>query len=492
MLCIGAVFGQGQTISGTVLDKANEPVIGATVMVEGTTTGTITDFDGKFSINCAVGAELVFSYMGYQTTKQKAANGMIVRMQEDNTELDEVMVVGYSTSTKKSYVGSAAVVSGEVLEKKNATEVSKALAGEVAGVNVITTSGQPGTNASIRIRGIGSVNSSTSPLYVVDGVPYDGDISNIDPGDIASTTVLKDATATSLYGSRGANGVILITTKRGSSDTEGKIDIDFKYGANMRLIPMYETIQSAQRYVELGWQGLRNNTGSADMASSMLFGNKGIPSVYNLWTDPGNALIDPVTGRMYPDATFKPGIIAQPLGSWDDNIFRVGQKMEATVKIHGGSDKTTYYTSFGYLKDEGYYDGSDYNRLTARANVDHQAKKWLKGNMNMSYAYSEFNNPGQGSNMNNGFAYVNGIPAIYPVFQRDADGYKVQDPLTGGYSYDYGMYEGGGRLFGSGINPAGALQLDKSRQIQNAFTGNAMLEITFIKGLTLSANFGLQ
>ena len=262
VLCIGAVFGQGTTISGTVLDQqTNDPVIGAAVMVVGTTTGTITDYDGKFSINCAVGAELEFTYMGYQPIKVKAKNGMIVHMAEDNTQLDEVMVVGYSTSTKKSYVGSATVVSGEALEKKNATEVSKALAGEVSGVQVVTTSGQPGTNASIRIRGIGSVNSSTSPLYVVDGVPYDGDVSNIDPSDIASTTVLKDATATSLYGSRGANGVILITTKKGSSDTEGEIDVNFKYGANMRLIPMYETIQDPTRYVELGWFGFYNNSG---------------------------------------------------------------------------------------------------------------------------------------------------------------------------------------------------------------------------------------
>ena len=384
------------------------------------------------------------------------------------------------------------MVSGEALEKKNATEVSKALAGEVSGVQVVTTSGQPGTNASIRIRGIGSVNSSTSPLYVVDGVPYDGDVSNIDPSDIASTTVLKDATATSLYGSRGANGVILITTKKGSSDTEGKIDVDFKYGANMRLIPMYETIQDPTRYVELGWLGLYNNSGNATTASNMLFGPKGIPAIYNMWVEPGSQLINKETGKMYDDVTLRPGIAAQPYESWEDNIFRTGQRMEANVKIHGGSDKTTYYTSFGYLKDEGYYIGSDYNRFTLRSNVDHQVKKWLKGNMNMQYSHSNFNNPGQGSNMNNGFAYVNGIPSIYPVFQRDADGYKVADALTGGDAYDYGMYEGGGRLFGSGINPAGALQLDKARQVQNAFLGNAMLEITFIKGLKLTGNFGLQ
>ena len=429
VLCISAAFAQAKTISGTVVEDANnEPVIGASVVVVGTTTGTVTDFDGNFTLTVSEGTELEITYVGFEPTRVKAKNGMVVRMKVDAAALDEVMVVGYSQTTKKSYVGSASVVSGEALEKKNATEVSKALAGEVAGVQVVTTSGQPGTNASIRIRGIGSVNSSTSPLYVVDGIPFDGDISSIDPSDIASTTVLKDATATALYGSRGSNGVILITTKKGSSDGEGKIDVDFKYGANMRLIPMYDAITSAQRYVELGYQGLLNTYPTADAASAALFGPKGIPAIYNMWVEAGNTLIDPATGRMYNDVTLKPGYISDPMHSWEDAIFRVGQKMEGTVKIHGGSDKTTYYTSFGYLKDEGYYIGSDYNRFTARANVDHQAKKWLKGNLNMSYAYSEFNNPGQGSNMNNGFAYVNGIPCIYPVFERDENGYRVQDP----------------------------------------------------------------
>ena len=256
-------------------------------MVVGTTTGTVTDFDGNFTLTVSEGTELEITYVGFEPTRVKAKNGMVVRMKVDAAALDEVMVVGYSQTTKKSYVGSASVVSGEALEKKNATEVSKALAGEVAGVQVVTTSGQPGTNASIRIRGIGSVNSSTSPLYVVDGIPFDGDISSIDPSDIASTTVLKDATATALYGSRGSNGVILITTKKGSSDGEGKIDVDFKYGANMRLIPMYDAITSAQRYVELGYQGLLNTYPTADAASAALFGPKGIPAIYNRWVEAG-------------------------------------------------------------------------------------------------------------------------------------------------------------------------------------------------------------
>ena len=502
VLCIGVVFGQGKTISGSVVDENNEPAIGASIQVKGAeTVGTISDFDGNFTITLPAGkTHLIVSYVGYSTVEQEAKNGMVVRLSTDAEVLDEVMVVAYGTQTKKSFSGSATVVKGETLEKKNPSEVSKALAGEIAGVQVVSTSGQPGSSATISIRGVGSINSSSAPLYVVDGIPYDGDVSAIDPSDIASTTVLKDATATSLYGSRGSNGVILITTKKGTSGESGKIDIDVKYGGNMRLIPLYETITDPQQFVELVWEGLYNASGGkANVANNNLFNvnNGGLPAAYNRWTTPGNQLIDPETGKFFDDVQLKQGYIDQPVTSWRNELFRNGQKLDATLKISGGSDKTTYYTSFGYLKDEGYYIGSDYSRLQARINVDHQAKKWLRGSMNMSYSYSTYNNPGQGSNMNNGFAYVNECPSIYTVFQRDENGYKVEDPkIQGKDAYDYGDVDVNGntigRLYGSGINPAGALQYDKQRTIQHQLVGNGMLEATFYKGLKFTTNFGVQ
>ena len=504
MLCVSTAFGQGKTISGTVVDDATgETVIGAAVQVKGAeTTGTITDYDGNFTITLPSGSKsLVVSYVGYETQEVEAKNGMIIRLATSSEMLEEVMVVAYGTSTKKSFTGSATVVKGETLEKKNPSEVSKALAGEIAGVQVVSSTGQPGTSASIQIRGIGSVNSSTAPLYVVDGIPYEGDISSIDPSDIASTTVLKDATATSIYGSRGANGVILITTKKGTSGESGKIDIDVKYGGNMRLLPMYSTVTNPEDFVLYVWEGLKNSAGPR-IASQTLFSNGGadggLPSAYNRWNAADNAIITE-DGTFYPGVrgNYKQGYIDNPDPGWKDAIFRNGQKIDATVKIHGGSEKTTYFTSFGYLKDEGYYIGSDFSRLSARVNVDHQAKKWLKGNLNMSYAYSTFNAPGQGSNMNNGFAYVNECPSIYPVFQRDADGYMVDDPrIPGKKAYDYGDLDINGkslgRLYGQGINPAGALQYDKSKTIQHQIVANGMLEATIIKGLKVSTNFGVQ
>jgi len=197
---------------------------------------------------------------------------------------------------------------------------------------------------------------------VVDGVPYDGDISSIDPGDIASTTILKDATATSLYGSRGANGVVLITTKKGTSGEEAKIDVDVKYGANMRLLPLYDVITSPEEYMVLGWTGLYNQNrakggneeGAVKYANNNLVGENGIPAYYNLWSQDGsstpangNTLINPYAANGSVNPTFsdlprRKGYTN--LESWEDAIFRVGQKAEATVKIRGGNEKTTYYT----------------------------------------------------------------------------------------------------------------------------------------------------
>ena len=491
-----------QQVSGVVVDEKNEPIIGASIQVKGSTQGTITDYDGEFFLTVPDDATvLVVSYVGMQTQEVAVKRNVRVVLHEATEVIQEVVVTGYGNVTKGSYAGSAQAVDAETIEKKSPSEISKALAGEVAGVQVVNTSGQPGTNASILIRGYGSINASKTPLYVVDGVPYDGDVSAIDPGDIASTTILKDATATSLYGSRGANGVIVITTKKGNSG-EGKIDVDVKYGANMHLLPLYETISSPQEYVEMSWMGLYNASAFSNQqarykyANDNVFGSKGIDPRYNLWVDEegnpaqGNALIDN-TGHFWPNE-YSLAPQYQNMTSWSDAIFRVGQKAEVTAKISGGSEKTTYYTSFGYLKDEGYYIGSDYDRFTVRSNISHQAKKWLKGTLNMAYTYSSMNAVGQGDNMNNGFAYVNGIPAVYPVYLYNEDGSIQQDDRTGGLAFDYGLYEGGGRGFGAGINPAGALIYDRDNTIQHQVTGSGTLEFKLYKDLKFIVNAGIQ
>ncbi|MBR4263834.1 MAG: SusC/RagA family TonB-linked outer membrane protein [Paludibacteraceae bacterium] len=500
-----------QVVSGVVVDAKGEPVIGASIQAKGTTQGTISDYDGKFEMTVADDVQtLVVSFVGMATKEVAAGKNLRISLEENTEVLQDVVVTGYGNVSKGSFAGSAQAVDAENIEKKSPSEISKALAGEVAGVQVVTTTGQPGEAASVRIRGIGSINASSAPLYIVDGVPYEAAyIATIDPGDIASTTILKDATATSLYGSKGANGVIVITTKKGTSGEQGKIDVDVKYGANMRLLPMYDVITDPKEFVEMAWMSIYNTSsratesGKANQAGNDLFSGKGIPEPYNLWqvvnedgtinTNPrGNQLIGN-DGRFLgaeDGVQYKPG--RDKMTSWRDAIFRVGQKLDATVRISGGTEKTTYFTSIGYLKDEGYYIGSSYDRFTVRSNVDFQPKKWLKGNVNMAYTYSKQDRAGQGDNMNSGFVYVNQMAPVFPVYLYNADGSIQVDPKTGGYAYDYGMFEGYGRPFGSGINPAGSLRHDRDNIVQHFVMAGGQLEVKFYKDLKLIVNANLQ
>ena len=509
-----AAFADKQ-ISGVVVDENGEPVIGATIQVNGTNKGTISDYEGAFSISVPDDAKTVtVSFIGRKSVEAPIKNKMRIVLLEDSEVLQDVVVTGYGNVSKGGYAGSVETVKAEDIEKKNPSDITKALAGESAGVQVVTSSGQPGTIADIRIRGIGSISASSSPLYVVDGIPLDaGSISSIDPGDIASTTILKDATATSLYGSRGANGVIVITTKKGSSNgDEGKIELDVKAGANMRLLPMYDVIDSPEEFMTLAWQSLytqqkvinrKSESNSIKYANNNLFGANGIPVIYNLWEQPGNLLINPYDAAGNVNPTFDNSVqrLAQfrNMDSWYNTLFHNGLKLEATAKISGGNEKLNYYTSFGYLKDEGYYTASNFQRFNTRANINYQPKKWLKGGLNIQYSYSAINNPGQGSDANNGFAFVNQIPAIYPVYVYDpATGQPRVDPKTGGKMYDYGdngnenIGEEGGRPYSFGINPAGALEWDKQKVVRHQTVANTFLEFKLYEGLKFTVNLGAQ
>lgn len=502
-------------VSGVVVYENGEPVIGASVQAQGTTQGTISDYDGKFEMEVPESVKtLVISYVGMKTVEVNAGENLRIVMSDDTKLIQEVVVTGYGTVAKGAYAGSAQAVKAEDIEKKNPSDVTKALAGEVAGVQVVNSSGQPGTVSSIRIRGIGSISASSAPLYVVDGIALDAaSISSIDPGDIASTTILKDATATSLYGSRGANGVVLITTKKGSSNgDEAKIEVDVKGGANMRLLPMYDVIDSPEDYIVMCWQSLYNQShhvnnskveNAEKYANTNLYGDNGIPTIYNLWDKAGNLLVVPETnGRVDPHFNYNSAhrlAQFQHMDSWYNALFRNGAKFEATAKISGGNEKLNYYTSFGYLKDEGYYAKSDFQRFNTRANVNYQAKKWLKGGLNIQYSYAEMNDPVQSSAANDGFAFVNQIPSIYPVYVYDPiTGQVRMDPATGRKMYDYGdngsedVSEEGGRPYAFGINPAGSLEWDKSRSRMHQTVANAFLEFKLYEGLKFTVNAGVQ
>src|SRR5690606_32956979 len=282
-------FAQDKTVSGTVTDQDGLPLPGASIVIKGTTVGVQTDFDGNYAIQASNGDILVFSFVGQKTEERNVgtSNTINVELGIDAQALEEVIVVGYGTATKESFTGTATTIDAESISQKSVSNISQALAGEAAGVRVINTSGQPGTSATIRIRGFGSVNGNRDPLYVVDGVPFIGNISAINPADVKSTTILKDATATAIYGSRGANGVIVITTKNGRGQ-ESYIEVETKTGQNRSLIPRLDVIKSPEQYAELSWEAMKNRGGilgqdPVGYANAALFSNVGIAPEYNIW-----------------------------------------------------------------------------------------------------------------------------------------------------------------------------------------------------------------
>ena len=506
LLLIGGVTvmnAQKKTVTGVVSEESGS-LPGVSVSVKGTNIGTDTDFDGKYSVQVNVGDVLVFSYIGYTTVEKTVGNSNIINVTLIAGEvLDEVIVVGYGTSTKEAYTGTAKVVKAEILETKSVSNVTQALIGEVAGVNVINTSGQPGTTATVRIRGFGSVNGNRSPLYVVDGIPLDDSINSINPSDIASTTILKDATATAIYGSRGANGVILITTKKGKVGAT-TIDVDFKTGANFRNLPRYTTITDPDEYLELSWSALYNNAqadGNANpgsFASNALFdtGQSGIDPYYNYYDVPGNQVIDPTTGKINSSANrkFTPE-------NWEDYAFQSSIRTEANIKFSGGNEKTRYFSSFGYLDDKGYIVNSKYRRLSTRLNLEHNPKDWLKANVNLSYTNGITHNNGQSSDSGSIFLFVDNIPSIYGLFLRDANGNRIPDAF-GGSQYDYGKPAdtdgdgvpdtGAARAFLGSTNGLGDANYDLSEIERNSLGANFSFDITFSEDLSFKSQYGAQ
>lgn len=488
---IQSVFAQTM-VTGTVTsadDGATLP--GVSVIIQGTSLGTTTDMDGYFSVSVPEGSTaLEFSFVGMEAQTIAFTGQTVINVALENSSqlLDEIVIIGYGTATKQSLVGSVKTITAENLESKSVSNISQSLAGEAAGVRVINTSGQPGSSATIRIRGFGSVNGNRSPLYVLDGIPYSGAINAINPNDIETTTILKDAAATAIYGSRGANGVILLTTKTGKAGTS-VIEVDVKRGVNVSSLPRYNTIRSPEQYIELSWEALYNKgvaSGEADpvdYANTTLFTGPINPQ-YNMWnvTD-GADLIDPVTGTVRNGVTRK-----YSPENWGDYGFQNSSRTEANIVMRGGTEKTKYFTSIGYLEDIGYIINSDFKRYNASVSLTHEVKSWLTTNARMSYSGTETNNNGQSDDSGSIFWFVDNMPSIYPLFLRDENGAIVADPVYGGNQYDYGV----GRGFGALTNSIADAHFDKSNTKANSLTGNMGWTVKFTDDLTFETTVGMQ
>jgi TonB-linked SusC/RagA family outer membrane protein len=489
-------FAQEKTISGTVSESSGT-LPGVSVVIKGTNQGTETDFDGKYSIKANTGAVLVFRYLGYSAVEKTVGNSNTINVNlsvDENNVLDEIIVIGYGTTTKKAFAGTATTVKKENLEAKSFSNITGALIGEVAGVTVINSSGQPGSVGTIRIRGYGSINGNRDPLYVVDGIPFSGSINSINPADIASTTILKDASATAIYGARGANGVVVITTKVGST-TKSTIEVDVKTSINDQLIPRYDVVKSPEEYIGYVWEGIKNKAvadGRPDpigFANANLFTNNYVATGYNMWNVSSAAdLIDPTTGAVRPGITRK-----YTPQRYADVAFDAAIRTEANLRMSGGAGDTRYFASFGFLDDNGYSINTGYKRYTTRLNLNTKVKPWLKLNSNINYAYSESVQNGQINGSENITEFADKMAPIFPVFLRDDNGELVPDTFYGGNQYDYGSLSGfRDRPNANGLNPIASAKYDFNGTDRHEFVGNFRANIDVIKNVTAELTYGIQ
>ncbi len=511
LLCIAfvgihIVNAQVKSISGTVTSSEDGSTIpGASVIVKGTTIGTTTNIDGQYQLQVPNDASLlVVSFVGMEAQEVPITSDKIdVVLGQANVGINEVVIVAYGTQTKKSLTGSQAAIKGEELQKIQVSNVSRALEGSVAGVQTATSSGQPGSGSSVRIRGMGSLSASSSPLYVVDGMPYEGSVNNISQADIESMTVLKDASATSLYGARAANGVILITTKRGNS-SKPKVVIDSKFGVNTKAYKNYDVMTDPGAYYEMYWEALRNNRyyladsplswiQAGKYASERLikYTNPSSGAVewglgYNNYDVADNLLIDPLTGKLNPSAN----LLYHE--DWADEIYEDGLRQEHSVSISGNTSGTNYFLSFNYLDDTGYTPNSGFERYTSRLKLNQDITDWLKIGSNISYIHTSTENPTSTGTSSANIFYVAAVVApIYPLYQHNLDGSFVYDN-NGNKQYDFGTRADMKRPVMTLANPAGTQKLNIEETALDRVNISANAEVSFTNELKLILNLGVD
>lgn len=545
LLCsiVGVTLGQTITVKGKVLDEHNEPIIGATIRSKSDPKkGAQSNLQGMFSLQAKKGEIITISFLGYTTQEIEVAPNMTVSLKPDTELLDEVVVVAYGTAKKQSLVGAQSNVSAKQLENRPVTNISNALAAAAPGVQVTTTSGQPGASASILIRGFGSVNASSAPLYVVDGAIYGGSISDIATSDIASVSILKDASSTALYGSSAGNGVILITTKSGARGKSGKPTLNFtvNIGGNRRGQDRYDTVD-AYDYVRTLWRQFYNTQRwelKKDAMQAALQANiktmndmryqpfAGIKTdigadaqTYKLISDPKNPekqnlvhdltlgnkgsfnsvkvpLLGEGTHNLYrgpylvtPDGTLNPEITGLLWGddtNWEDELFRTGVRKEYVLNSGYNNDRVTSFLSLSYLGDQGYKKYTSFFRLSSRVNLQYKITNWLKIGTNTSFNQTSSESPKKedASFSSSPFGFLSNIAPIFPIHRHHDDGSYDLD-RDGNKQYDYDP----NRTFLGGYNPVYEQQIDKSYAKRDALTSRSFIELKPYDGITFRVNY---
>lgn len=488
LLFCAVAYAQDITVTGKVT-AGGEEIPGVTVSVKGQTRGTITGIDGSYSLRVKGDESLVFSFIGYETVTEQVNKRKVinVELQETSQMVDEVIItVPYGTAKKSTFTGSASFIPAGTIEKAQVSSVSKALQGTVAGLQSFSSSGQPGSDATIFIRGVGSVNASTNPLYVVDGVPYDGALSSIASSDIESITVLKDAASAALYGSRAANGVIMITTKQGTKESAPTVDFSAKYGFSSRARADYDQVNTNQ-YFELYWEAMRNYrmdngysaADAAAYASSNLTGNLGINPY-------GSAFPEPVglDGKLVSGAN--------PLwnDSWDDALSQDAHYSDLNIRVSGGSKNSKYFASAGYMNDQGAYICSGFKRYTLRANITSDIRKWLQVGLNLSGTHSVQDSPKQDdSAISNVVAFARSLPSFYPVYQRDMKTGAYLLDENGDRMFDYGEYRPNSY---AKYNLLASMPHDKREVKRDAASLRGYVQVAPIEGLTYKMSLNVD
>lgn len=425
-----------KNISGIVKDERGEPVIGANVVIKGTTNGTVTDMNGRYTLSVPEGGVLQISYIGYNTQEVKVGSGNVVNvsLREDSEALDEVIVIGYGTVKKSDLTGAVGSVQMKDVSQVGITSADRALQGQIAGVQVNSRTGQPGEAMMIRVRGSNSLAGGNEPLYVIDGMPVENMSSDINPEDILSMEVLKDASSTAIYGSRGANGVVMITTKRGRSG---------------------DTVLEYNGYV--GVSSLRKKL-------DLLGKNDYIAMVNEVSQNDGNGIaITPEQAALLPN------------NDWQDLAYQTALTHSHQVSVSGGTDKTKLYSSLNYMNQEGIIKGSNYNRFALRINGDQKLARNLSLNASIAYSYGTQNTANSSADGWGAIAYTAMVMA--PIQEiRDADG-------------KYTNFSG---TPWGGTNPVGMAELYKNKTVNSRLLANMSLIYDIIDGLTFRVNAGAE
>lgn len=499
MLMAVNAFAQLSRITGTVLsDDDGEPIIGATVTVTGTKNSTSTDANGHFTISNLTPSDktVTVTFIGMESVTAPIAPDMTVRMRIKSEMMDEVVVVAFGKQKREAFTGSAGVLKSDDITKLQVNDAVTALDGKVAGVQILT-SNDPSGEPEITIRGIGSLTAGTSPLIVVDGMPYNGYLRDINPADVDNISVLKDAASNSLYGARGANGVILITTKSAQRGNT-RATVDMKWGVNTDAKVDYNIIDNPGEYYEAQYLALRNyytRSQGYSMQEAHLRANNALGGSadagglgYIVYSVPRNQTLIGTNGKLNPNAILGNRIDYNGMtymitpDNWRDYGIRDGFRQEYNVNLSGGTDKYNFYGSLGYLDNEGITYGSHLRRYTARLKTEYQAYPWMRIGATAGYTHTE-------SDANNeAFEVCHNMAPIYPLFIRDGNGRILTD--SHGKMYDYGDGGNAGliRNIEKSGNPLQNDRLNTDCLNTNAFNMQGYANIDFLKDFRLTIN----